>query len=358
MDLWLNNPLRPLEASGTSGMKLPPNGGLNLSVLDGWWLEGYNGKNGWPIGAEITEGTPDFQNEVDAASLYHILETQIAPLYYAKPDGVLPTAWLQLMRESIRSVTPIYNTQRMVQEYSEKLYEPAALAHARLERDNALKAREVSQWKNRMRQLWPQVRVGEVRILNADPVAIRVGEALEVEARVHLGEVDRESVRVQVYVGETDDAQLIHPSGVDLNHAGQESNGDHLYRGAVTGGESGAYGFNVRVIPHPRGGIPTRWRRTASGGLILRRPFSLSISTWRRARCAGRRSCSKITAGPTSDDTTAPGGRTSACAAGFDAEAVAPLLGFLTPSAWNAARSARTGAPPCGAAFFPRRSSG
>ena len=95
-------------------MKLPPNGGLNLSVLDGWWCESYNGKNGWAIGAEITEGDGDFQNEVDASSLYQLLENQIIPLYYAKPDGRLPLAWIQLMRESIRSVTPVFNTHRMV----------------------------------------------------------------------------------------------------------------------------------------------------------------------------------------------------------------------------------------------------
>ena len=122
VDLWLNHPLRPLEASGTSGMKSAPNGGINLSVLDGWWREGYNGSNGWAIGAEIDDGTTDFQNEVDASSLYQLLENQIVPLYYAKPDGKLPLAWLQLMRESIRSVTPVFNTQRMVKEYAEQLY--------------------------------------------------------------------------------------------------------------------------------------------------------------------------------------------------------------------------------------------
>ncbi|MBA3273934.1 MAG: alpha-glucan family phosphorylase, partial [Chthoniobacterales bacterium] len=122
VDLWLNNPLRPLEASGTSGMKLPPNGGLNLSVLDGWWCESYNGKNGWAIGPEIAAGTVEFQNSVDITSLYQLLENQIVPLYYAKPDGKLPLAWLQLMRESIRSVTPVFNTHRMVKEYAERLY--------------------------------------------------------------------------------------------------------------------------------------------------------------------------------------------------------------------------------------------
>ena len=140
-DLWLNNPLRPLEASGTSGMKLPPNGGLNLSVLDGWWPESYNGKNGWAIGADlandpIVHPSDALQNEVDITSLFNVIENQIVPLYYAKPDGRLPLAWIQLMRESIRTVVPVFNTHRMVSEYSRRLYEPAAAAHRRAHGSN------------------------------------------------------------------------------------------------------------------------------------------------------------------------------------------------------------------------------
>jgi len=252
VDLWLNNPLRPLEASGTSGMKLPPNGGLNLSVLDGWWCESYNGKNGWAIGAEITDGSVEFQNEVDTASLFHILETQVVPLYYAKPDGRLPIAWLQLMRESIRSVTPVFNTQRMVQEYSELMYEPAAAAAARLGVSGAAKAREVSAWKKQIRQLWGQVKVNSVNIVNPDQVNVLVGDSLTVEARVHLGELSPEFVRVQVYVGETVDNQIERPLAVDLTESKKDASGNHLYRGTIQAPESGAYGFNVRVIPtHP-----------------------------------------------------------------------------------------------------------
>jgi len=252
VDLWLNNPLRPLEASGTSGMKLPPNGGLNLSVLDGWWLESYNGKNGWAIGAEIEDGSVEFQNEVDSASLFHLLENQIIPLYYAKPDGRLPIAWLQLMRESIRSITPVFNTQRMVQEYNELLYEPAAAAHAKLGRDGAVKAQEVARWKEAMRRLWPQIRVpaGEVKVANSDKVNLLVGQSLTVETRVYLGEVDPRWVRVQAYVGESHDNRLLDPSAVDLAESGRDANGAHLYRGKVSVSESGAYGVNVRVIPY------------------------------------------------------------------------------------------------------------
>jgi starch phosphorylase len=160
-------------------MKLPPNGGLNLSVLDGWWCESYNGKNGWAIGPEITDGSVEFQSQVDVNSVYQLLENQIVPLYYAKPDGKLPLAWLQLMRESIRSVTPMFNTHRMVQEYCERLYTRAVQAHAAIASDNCRAASELSQWKAQMRKDWPQVQIFDVQIHNADRQNILVGESLD-----------------------------------------------------------------------------------------------------------------------------------------------------------------------------------
>src|SRR5213079_832683 len=211
VDLWLNNPLRPLEASGTSGMKAPPNGGLNLSVLDGWWRESYNGNNGWAIGAEIKGGTVDFQSEVDAGSLYQLLENQIIPLYYAKPDGKLPLAWLQLMRESIRRVTPVFNTQRMVKEYTERLYIPAAKSHETFSRDSCGPAAELSKWKTQIRKDWPQVRISDVQVGNIDRQNILVGESLQIRARIHLGAVDPKHVRVESYHGEADNGDIRNP---------------------------------------------------------------------------------------------------------------------------------------------------
>ena len=137
----------------------------------------YNGSNGWAIGAEIDNGTTEFQNEVDASSLYQLLENQIVPLYYAKPDGKLPLAWLQLMRESIRSVTPVFNTQRMVKEYTEQLYIPAAQAHENFSRDGCGAATHLSQWKTQMRKDWAQVQVSDVQIANKDRQSISVGES-------------------------------------------------------------------------------------------------------------------------------------------------------------------------------------
>jgi glycogen phosphorylase len=253
VDLWLNHPLRPLEASGTSGMKSAPNGGINLSVLDGWWREGFNGSNGWAIGAEIDDGAAEFQNEVDASSLYQLLENQIVPLYYAKPDGKLPLAWLQLMRESIRSVTPLFNTQRMVKEYTEQLYIPAAQAHENFSRDGCGAATHLSQWKTQMRKDWLQVQVSDVQVANKDRQSISVGEALHISARVHLGAVDPRHVRVEAYHGELDDGDIRNPTATVLNQSSQaDGNGNYIYEGSVPATESGTYGFSVRVVPtHP-----------------------------------------------------------------------------------------------------------
>ena len=253
VDLWLNNPLRPLEASGTSGMKLPPNGGLNFSVLDGWWCEGYNRKNGWAIGSEINGGTPEFQNEVDADSLFNILENQIIPLYYAKPDGRIPVAWIQLMRESMRSVTPVFNTHRMVKEYTERLYEPAAAGYKALAADGCKAGVELARWKRSTRQVWPGIRIESVETSQAGRVSLYVGDKLEINARVFLGPVQPTHVRVQAYVGQSDNGSLRNPYIIELLDVEKtNANGVYRFSGMIPASESGSYGFNVRVIPtHP-----------------------------------------------------------------------------------------------------------
>jgi len=256
VDLWLNNPRRPLEASGTSGMKLPPSGGLNLSVLDGWWCEAHTGKNGWAIGAEIPESPdqPDqkLEDDVDIVSLFHILETQILPLYYAKPDGKLPLAWLNLMRESIRTIVPAFNTHRMVKEYTERLYDPAARAHSILNADGGKKAIEVSKWKAMIRKEWNQVKVSDVGSRAGEGSSVLVGDSVELSARVNLGTISPEFVRVQAYYGENVNGVALNPNTFDLKNVEKLADGTFRYAGSIPAAESGSYGFNVRVIPtHP-----------------------------------------------------------------------------------------------------------
>jgi starch phosphorylase len=256
VDLWLNNPRRPLEASGTSGMKLPPSGGLNFSVLDGWWCEAHNGKNGWAIGAEIPESIeqPDtkFEDEVDVASLFHVLETQILPLYYAKPDGRLPLAWLNLMRESIRTIVPVFNTHRMVTEYTERLYEPASRAHAALSANNCKTSVEVSEWKTNIRRDWPHVSVSEVAVKTGNGPNVLVGAHLDVTARVALGPIKPEEVRVEAYFGENENGSIQRPATLPLAKAEKVAEGVYRYVGSVPATESGSYGLSVRVLPtHP-----------------------------------------------------------------------------------------------------------
>ena len=256
VDLWLNNPRRPLEASGTSGMKLPPSGGLNLSVLDGWWCEAHTGKNGWAIGAEIPESTSEldekFETEVDVASLFHILETQVLPLYYAKPDGRLPLAWINLMRESIRTIVPVFNTHRMVQEYTERLYESAARAHTILNSDGCKKAIELSQWKSNIRRDWSHIAVSDVTVCNGNSPSVTVGQQLDVSARVALGPIAPEFVRVQAFFGENVNGQIAGAKTVELKMVEKLADGTYRFAGAIPADESGSYGLSVRVIPsHP-----------------------------------------------------------------------------------------------------------
>jgi glycogen phosphorylase len=268
VDLWLNNPLRPLEASGTSGMKLPPNGGINLSVLDGWWCEGWNGDNGWAIGAEITDGPPEYQDQVDAVSLYSLLENQILPLYYTKPDGELPLAWIQIMKESMRTITPRFNTERMVSQYVENLYEPAAAAHTMLAADNCAAATTLAAWKEQMRLDWQQIRIIDAGIAAPDPFNIPVGDPVPVRARIHLGGVDPANVRVEAYFGETDDRTILGPAVVEMTRAeGPDAQGAFIFTGAIRPADSGSFGLSVRVLPTSP---------------LLSQPYELRLITWSR----------------------------------------------------------------------------
>ena len=187
-DVWLNNPRRPLEASGTSGMKVVPNGGLNLSVLDGWWCEGYRGNNGWAIGNGEDYGDQSHQDEVEGLTLYDLLEKEVVPIYYNRGSDSLPRDWIAMMKASIRTGCPVFNTNRMLEEYTERFYLPSMIQFRRLTQDSARESRRLASWQASIRAHWHDVVVEDVsHDLDRN---VKVGQAVNVRVRVRLGQIN------------------------------------------------------------------------------------------------------------------------------------------------------------------------
>jgi starch phosphorylase len=251
VDVWLNNPRRPLEASGTSGMKVCCNGGLNLSILDGWWVEGYTGDNGWAIGAGEEYTDLHYQDDVESRAIYDLLEQEIVPQFYTRSNDGVPRGWLKMMKRSMSTVCPFFNTNRMVQEYVEVCYWPAAERFLLLTSENFKKAQDLAQWRKGMARGWGQVRVEGVETKGADPM--HVGAELEVKARVGLGGFSPDDVEVQLFHGVVDSlGQIPNPRTVTMSHNGQHEGSMWTFHGTIPCRMSGQHGFTVRVLPkHP-----------------------------------------------------------------------------------------------------------
>jgi starch phosphorylase len=246
-DVWLNTPRRPNEASGTSGMKLLANGGLNLSILDGWWDEAYDREVGWAIGHGEEYSNPDYQDHVESEALYHILENDVVPLFYDRDAAGIPRGWLAKMKASMKRLSPIFSTNRMVAEYAERFYLPAASRLIRLSGDKG-RVLSLMDWRKRLRAHGAEVRVTQVGV-DGGRGEFQVGSKVKVTARVFLGSLSPGDVRVQAYYGVlTAEGQIGKGSHVDLALA-QSSGTDHLYEGEVECGESGSCGVAVRVVP-------------------------------------------------------------------------------------------------------------
>ncbi len=260
-DVWLNNPRRPLEASGTSGQKAGANGVPNLSVLDGWWVEGYNGRNGWAIGEGREYPNEEAQDEADALSLYNLLEDAVVPLYYETKEGD-PRPWLAYVRESIRSIAPRFSTRRMLKEYLATYYMPAIAGWHTYRADDFRVARDVAAWKARVRQAWPQVRV---QAEGPEMARLRVGDEVEVRAQVTLNGLTPEDVRVEIVCGRLDDeGELRNVRKIPMQLV-EFTQGVAHYRGILRAQVSGQLAYGVRVYPY-RPELPG--------------PFDLALLTW------------------------------------------------------------------------------
>jgi len=253
-DVWLNNPLRPLEACGTSGMKSALNGGLNLSVRDGWWDEWFDGENGWAIPSADDVADAGRRDELESAALYDQLEQVVAPLFYDTGDGGLPQRWLEMVAHTLAGLGPRAQAGRMVCEYVETLYVPAARASRALaggDEASFKPARELAAWKQRVKAAWPGVRIEHIEAGDGERGP---GERLPVWASVALGDLAPQDVRVEVICGRvTDEEDIVKPEASPLAPDGPATaEGTVRYAGDARLGRPGPFGYTVRVVPcHP-----------------------------------------------------------------------------------------------------------
>ena len=247
VDVWLNNPRRPMEASGTSGEKASVNGVVNFSVLDGWWAEGYNGKNGWSIGTDMEYMSYEEQDKADSNSIYHTLENKIIPAYYNQDQNGIPREWIQYMKNSIKSTGGQYSTARMLVDYTEQLYLPLCNNYKKYFTDLD-KVFEFAKWKKNIKNQWNDIKIDQNA--NVDNEKFVAGEKIQVSCNVFIPENLQDTTKVEVYFGQILESGTVKKVAVhEMNRGKTLENGETEYNFELDLTTGGNYGYTFRVVP-------------------------------------------------------------------------------------------------------------
>ena len=249
VDVWLNNPRRPMEASGTSGQKAAVNGVINFSVLDGWWAEGYNQKNGWTIGSNAEYPSYEEQDEADSESLYQTLENKIIPAYYEKDENGISAKWMDIMKNSIMSNAGRYSTARMLIDYTNKFYIPLCNLYNQYYKDLSTVG-EFNSWKENLYSNWDNITIKQEKG-NLDNITIDAGNRINVKCKVYLPNITEDSIEAQVYYGQISDEGVVDNIQVipmKLINADEDKK-EYEYEATVELTTGGNYGYTFRVMP-------------------------------------------------------------------------------------------------------------
>ena len=252
MDVWLNNPRRTQEASGTSGQKVGMNGGVNFSVLDGWWCEGYNGKNGWAFGDQEEPDSFEDWDSWDSEELYDIIENDIVPMFYDRDENNIPIKWVERMINSMQTIIPAFNTNRMVKQYVSNMYQPALDLGMQYSADNYQTARDIAKWKEKIDLHWSEAAIipVEKKVLQNNSIILNFGESREFEAHVKLGSLSPDEVKVQLYITQNNGSSVFGFETFDMEMVKKNSNGIYLYKAVIKPSDSGNYQYTLRLIPY------------------------------------------------------------------------------------------------------------
>ncbi len=249
VDLWLNTPRRYLEASGTSGMKAAMNGVINCSILDGWWDEAYSRTVGWAIGSGESYEDHAYQDLVESQALYNILENEVIPLFYKRGQSNVPRTWIELMKNSMSEICPVFNTNRMIQEYTDKFYIPAMKNYKKMFSNGQQCAKEMAEWKAKIRKHWCKIHIKKVGH-NGD-LDFRVGSEIKISAEVNLDGLSPADVAVEIYHGFLDAEKNVIENGTSepMQLESKKSENVYLFSGILRCHVSGLYAYTVRIIP-------------------------------------------------------------------------------------------------------------